>query len=78
MDKLIYLGFALSELSKLLMYEAYYDNQKTFSEKKVLQCHYFETDAFVLGISSSILSKAYKILTIFWFLQIKQRSWSIQ
>ena len=34
MEKPIYLGFAVLEFSKLLMYEIYYDKVQLFLEKK--------------------------------------------
>ena len=46
MDKPIYLGFAVLELSKLLVYEIYEKFQPYFREKN-LQCIYTDTDAFV-------------------------------
>ena len=35
MDKPIYLGFAILELSKLHMYETYYDNLNLILDKKI-------------------------------------------
>ena len=39
MDKPIYLGFAILELSKLLMYETYYDKLQPYFGQKNLQLH---------------------------------------
>ena len=52
MDKPIYLGFAILELSKLLMYETN-DNklQPYFGENK-LQLQYMDTDSFALGVNT--------------------------
>ena len=47
MDKPIYLGFIVLELSKLHMYETCYDIlQPKFGEKN-LNLHYMDTDSFI-------------------------------
>ena len=57
LDKPIYLGFAILKLSKLLMYETYYDKlQSCFGQKK-LQLHYMDTDSFVLGAKTKDIKK---------------------
>ena len=62
MDKDIYVGFAILELSKLHMYETYYDTlQKYFGQKK-LQLHYIDTDAFILSINTKDIIKDLKNL----------------
>ena len=43
MDKPIYLGFAVLELSKLLMYETYYDKLQPYSGQEDIQCHYMDS-----------------------------------
>ena len=40
MDKPIYLGFTVLELSKFLMYETYYDILQPYFGQDNLQCHY--------------------------------------
>ena len=53
MEKPIYLGFTILELSKLLMYETYYDKlQKQFGIDGI-QIHYQDTDAFVMSIKTT-------------------------
>ena len=52
MNKPIYLGFAILELSKLLMYETYYDKLHPHFGAKNLHLHYLDTDSFVLGINT--------------------------
>ena len=42
MDKPIYLGFSVLELSKLPMYETYYDKLKPFFAQENLHCHYMD------------------------------------
>ena len=62
MDKPIYLGFAILELSKLLMYETYYDTlQPNFGEKN-LQLHYMDTESFVLCVNTKDIIKDIKNL----------------
>ena len=43
MDKPIYLGFSVLELSKLLMYETYYDKLQPYFGEKNIQCHYLDS-----------------------------------
>ena len=52
MDKPIYLGFSVLELSKLLMYETYYDKFQRYFGEKNIQYHYGDTDAMVLSIKT--------------------------
>ena len=47
-DKPIYLGFTVLELSKLLMYEFYYNKLQPYW-KQSLQLHYMDTDSFILS-----------------------------
>ena len=47
MDKPIYLGFAVSEISKLLMQETYYDKLQTYFGEKVVQLPDMDIDSFV-------------------------------
>ena len=49
MDRTIYLGFSVLELSKLLMYGTYYDKLQPFFEQEKIQLHYMNTDSFVLS-----------------------------
>ena len=42
-DKPIYLGFAVLELSKLHMYETYYDKLQPYFGEKNIQCHYCDS-----------------------------------
>ena len=52
MDEPIYPGFAILELSKLLMYEAYYDILQPYFGDKNLQLLYMDTDSFVLSVKT--------------------------
>ena len=51
-DKPIYLGFSVSELSKLLMYEFYYHTFEPYWQNKV-QLHYMDTDSFILSFNAN-------------------------
>ena len=62
MDKPIYLGFAVLELSKLHMYETYYDKLQPYFGQKNIQLHYIDTDAFVLSLKTQDIIKDLKNL----------------
>ena len=52
MDEPTYLGFAVIELSKLHMYETYYDKLQPYFGQENVQLHYIDTDAFVLSVNT--------------------------
>ena len=52
MDKPIYLGFSVLELSKFLMYETYYDKLQPYFGQENIQLPYMDTDSFVLGVNT--------------------------
>ena len=52
MDKPIYLGFTVLELSKLLMYETYYDKLQPYFGQENIKLHYMDCDSFVLSIET--------------------------
>ena len=52
-DKPFYLGFTVLELSKLLMYEFYYNTLEPHWQNKV-QLHYMVTDSFVISFDSQL------------------------
>ena len=62
MDKPIYLGFSVLELSKLLMYETYYDNLKPYFGQENIQLHYMDTDSFILSVNTKDIIKDLKNL----------------
>ena len=62
MDKPIYLGFAILELSKLHMYETYYDSLQPCFGQENLQLHYMDCDSFILSIKSENVMKDLKKL----------------
>ena len=48
----IYLGFTVLELSKLLMYEFYYNKSQPYW-KQSIQLHYMDTDSFILSFDTN-------------------------
>ena len=62
MDKPIYLGFSVLKLSKLLMYETYYDNIQPYFGQENIQLYYMDTDSFVLSVNTKDIIKALKNL----------------
>ena len=48
--KPIYLGFAISELNKVILYEKYYHKLQSYFRQKNLVLHYMDCDSFVLSI----------------------------
>ena len=62
MDKPIYLGFTVLGLSKLLMYETYYDILQPYFGQENIQLQYVDTDAFVLGLKTKDIIKDEKKL----------------
>ena len=62
MGKPIYLGFSVLELSKLLKYETYYDILQPYFGQENFHCHYVDTDAFVLSLSTKDIIKDLKNL----------------
>ena len=62
MDKPIYLGFAVLELSKLHMYETYYDNIQPYFGQENIQLHYMDTDSFILSINTNDIIRDLKNL----------------
>ena len=55
MEKPVYLGFTILELSKLLMYETYYDKLQKYFGIDGIQIHYQDTDAFSMSIKTTDL-----------------------
>ena len=62
MDKPIYLGFTVLELSKLHMYETYYDKLQPYFGEENIQLHYIDTDAFILSVNTKDIMKDLKNL----------------
>ena len=62
MDKTIYLGFAILNLTKLLMYATYYDKLQPHFVRENLQLHYMNTDSFGLSDNTKNIIKDLKNL----------------
>ena len=62
MDKPSYLGFPILELSKLLMYETYYDLLQPYFGQANIQLHYMDTDSLVLSVKTKDIIKDLKNL----------------
>ena len=52
MDKPIYLGFSVLELSKLLMSETYYEKLQPYFGQENIQLRYMDFDSFVLSVNT--------------------------
>ena len=66
MDKDIYVGFTILELSKLHMYETYYDILQPYFGQENLQLHYIDTDGVILCMKTKDIIKDLKILEDFF------------
>ena len=62
MDKAIYVGFAILELSKLHMYETYYDTLQPYFGQENLQLQYIDTDGMMLSMKTKDIIKDLKNL----------------
>ena len=62
MDKAIYVGFAILELSKLHMYETYYDTLQPYFGQEKLQLNYIDTDGMILSMKTKNIIKDLKNL----------------
>ena len=62
MDKAIYVGFTILELSKLHMYETYYDTLQPYFGQENLQLHYIDTDGMILSMKTKGIIKDLKNL----------------
>ena len=56
MNKPIYLGLSILEISKILMYEFWYDYMKTKYVDNVKLC-YIDTDSFIMNIKTEDFNK---------------------
>ena len=68
MDKPIYQGFSVLELSKLHIYETFYDILQPYFGQENIQLHYIDTAAFVLSLKTQdIINDLKKLEDIFDF-----------
>ena len=51
-DKDLYVGFTISELSKLQLYETYYNILQPYFGQENLQLHYIDTDEMILSMNT--------------------------
>ena len=73
MDKPIYLGFAVLELSKLLMYETCYDQLQPYFGQENIQLHYMDCDSFVLSIKTpNIIDELKNLKELFDFSSLNE------
>ena len=71
MDKPIYLGFSVLELSKLLMYETYYDKLQPYFGQENIKLHYMDCDSFVLSIETeNIITNLKNLRDLFDFINL--------
>ena len=63
-DKAIYVGFAILELSKLHMYETYYDTLQPYFGQKNLQLHYIDTEGMILSTTTKDIINDLKNLEV--------------
>ena len=66
MDKAKYVGLAILELSKLHMYEYYYDKLRTSFRLQNLQLHYIDTDGMILNMKTQNIINDLKKLEVFF------------
>ena len=62
MDKAIYVGFTILELSKLHLYETYYDTLQPYFGQKSWQLHDIDTDGMILSMKTENIIKDFKKL----------------
>ena len=60
MNKLIYLGLSILEISKILMYEFWYDYMKPKHNDNIKLC-YMDTDSFVMNIKTIFDTSNYEV-----------------
>ena len=56
MNKLVYLALSMQKLSKILMYEFWYDYVRPKHSEKAILC-YIVTDSFLVYIKENIFTK---------------------
>ena len=64
-NKPTYLGFGVLEMSKMLMYETYYDTLHHYFRQENFQLHYMDCDSFVLSNKTKIFLMTWKISKIY-------------
>ena len=64
MDKAIYVGLSILELSKLHMNETHYDTLEPYFGHENLKLHYFDTDGMILSMKTKDIFKDLKNLEV--------------
>ena len=59
---MFFLGFAEVELSKIHLYETYYDKLQPYFGEKNLSLQYMDTDRFIISIYTTDIIKGFKKL----------------
>ena len=60
MDRPINIRFASLEMSKLLMYETYYDKLQPYFGQEIFQLEYLDTDCIVISMNTKGIIKDLK------------------
>ena len=60
MDKAIFVGFTILELSNLHMYETSYDKLQPYFGLENVQLHYIDTDGMILCMKTQNIIKDFK------------------
>ena len=61
MNKTIYLGLSILDISKILIYEFWYDYMKLKYNDNVKLC-YMDTDSFIMNIKTEIFTKIFLMM----------------
>ena len=73
MDKAIYVGFTILELSRLHMYETYYDTLQPYFGEQNSQLQYVDTDGMILSMKSQkIINDLKNLEDIFDFSNLEE------
>ena len=73
MDRPNYIGFALLDWSKLLMYETYYDELQPFFDREKSHLPYMDCDSFVINFKASkIVSDLIYLVYLFDFINMDE------
>ena len=74
MDKAIHVGFDILELSKLHMYETYYDTLQPYFGQENLQLYYIDSDGMILSMQThNIIKDSKNLEDIFDFSNLDEK-----
>ena len=74
-DKPFNLGFTVLDLSKLHLYETYFDKLQPFFGQDKFQLHCIDCDSFVLSLETQIIFNDLKILERFFDFSNLKNEW---